>query len=127
MKSFIFALLLLISTALFVTINAAQTVRKIDEMLAISDELPKTEEEFFIANGAEDQVKALIDLWDREFPIIVCTAGYENTNRCDEAIGALAVHFQNQSGAEFAVSLTEFCDGLQRLRTLEGISWEGIF
>lgn len=126
MKSFIFALLLLISTALFVTINAAQTVRKIDEMLAISDELPKTEEEFFIANGAEDQVKALIDLWDREFPIIVCTAGYENTNRCDEAIGALAVHFQNQSGAEFSVALSEFCDSLSRLRILEGIHWQGI-
>ena len=126
MKSFIFALLLLISTALFVTINAAQTVRKIDEMLAISDELPKTEEEFFIANGAEDQVKALIDLWDREFPIIVCTAGYENTNRCDEAIGALAVHFQNQSGAEFSVALSEFRDSLSRLRILEGIHWQGI-
>ena len=126
MKSFIFALLLLISTALFVTINAAQTVRKIDEMLAISDELPKTEEEFFIANGAEDQVKALIDLWDREFPIIVCTAGYENTNRCDEAIGALAVHFQNQSGAEFSVALSEFRDSLSRLRILEGIHWHGI-
>ena len=126
MKSFIFALLLLISTALFVTINAAQTVRKIDEMLAISDELPKTEEEFFIANGAEDQVKALIDLWDREFPIIVCTAGYENTNRCDEAIGALAVHFQNQSGAEFSVALSEFRDSLSRLRILEGIHWLGI-
>ena len=126
MKSFIFALLLLISSALFVTINAAQTVRKIDEMLAISDELPKTEEEFFIANGAEDQVKALIDLWDREFPIIVCTAGYENTNRCDEAIGALAVHFQNQSGAEFSVALSEFCDSLSRLRILEGIHWQGI-
>lgn len=126
MKSFIFALLLLISSALFVTINAAQTVRKIDEMLAISDELPKTEEEFFIANGAEDQVKALIDLWDREFPIIVCTAGYENTNRCDEAIGALAVHFQNQSGAEFSVALSEFRDSLSRLRILEGIHWQGI-
>ena len=126
MKSFIFALLLLISTALFVTINAAQTVRKIDEMLAISDELPKTEEEFFIANGAENQVKALIDLWDREFPIIVCTAGYENTNRCDEAIGALAVHFQNQSGAEFSVALSEFRDSLSRLRILEGIHWQGI-
>ena len=73
MKSFIFALIILLSSALFVTINSAQTVKKIDKMLAITDALPKTEDEFLIANGAKDQVEALIALWDVEFPSIVCT------------------------------------------------------
>ena len=126
MKSFIFALIIFLSSALFVTINSAQTVKKIDKMRAITDALPKTEDDFLIAHGAEDQVEALIALWDVEFPSIVCTAGYENTNRCDEAIGALAVHFYNKSGAEFSVALAEFRDSLSRLRILEGIHWQGI-
>jgi hypothetical protein len=127
MKSFIFALLLLLSVSLFVTVNAVKTVSRIDQMLAIADDLPKNEADFISANGTADKVNALISLWDKEFPSIVCTAGYENTNRCDEAIGALAVHFQNRNGADFSVALSEFCDGLSRLRILEGIHWQGIF
>lgn len=127
MKSFIFALLLLLSVSLFVTVNAAQTVSRIDQMLAIADDLPKNEADFISANGTADKVNALISLWDKEFPSIVCTAGYENTNRCDEAIGALAVHFQNRNGADFSVALSEFCDSLSRLRILEGLHWQGIF
>ena len=127
MKSFIFALLLLLSVSLFVTVNAVKTVSRIDQMLAIAKDLPKNEADFISANGTADKVNALISLWDKEFPSIVCTAGYENTNRCDEAIGALAVHFQNRNGADFSVALSEFCDGLSRLRILEGIHWQGIF
>ena len=126
MKSFIFALFLLLSVSLFVTVNAAKTVASIDKMLAIANGLPKTEEAFGNADGTKEQVHALLALWDKDFPVIVCTAGYENTNRCDAAIGALAVHFQNKDGADFSVSLSEFCDGLSRLRTLEGICWAGI-
>ena len=127
MKSFIFALLLLLSVSLFVTVNAAKTVSRIDQMLAIADDLPKNEADFISANGTAEKVNALISLWDKEVPSIVCTAGYENTNRCDEAIGALAVHFRNKNGADFSVALSEFCDGLSRLRILEGIHWQGIF
>lgn len=127
MKSFIFALLLLLSVSLFVTVNAVKTVSRIDQMLAIAKDLPKNEADFISANGTADKVNALISLWDKEFPSIVCTAGYENTNRCDEAIGALAVHFQNRNGADFSVALSEFCDSLSRLRILEGIHWQGIF
>ncbi len=127
MKSFIFALILLLSVSLFVTVNAVKTVSRIDQMLAIADDLPKNEADFISANGTADKVNALISLWDKEFPSIVCTAGYENTNRCDEAIGALAVHFQNRNGADFSVALSEFCDSLSRLRILEGIHWQGIF
>ena len=127
MKSFILAIFLLLSVSLFVFINAGRTTARIDEMLRIANSLPKTEAAFLSADGIGNDVSALIGLWDREFPEIARTAGYANTNRCDQAIGALAVHFQNHSGAEFAVSLSEFCDGLQRLRTLEGINRESIF
>ena len=127
MKSFILASILLLSVALFITVNAVKTVRRIDEMMSIADTLPKSEEEFSTTKNIENNVLALIALWDREFPAIAFTAGYDNTNRCDEAIGALAVHFQNNNGADFAVALSEFCDGLYRLRILEGFHWEGIF
>ena len=127
MKSFLLAIVLLLAVSLFVSINAGKTVLRIDEMLSIANALPKTEEAFLSAENISDEIFALINLWDQEFPKIVRTAGYANTNRCDQAIGALAVHFQNRNGAEFAVALSEFCDGLHRLRTLEGICWEGIF
>ncbi len=127
MKSFIFALILLLSVSLFVSLNAVKTVSDIDEMLAIADKLPKSAEAFTHTDHIEGDVRKLIRLWDEKFPDIVCTAGYENTNRCDEAIGALAVHFQNKSWADFSVALSEFCDGLSRLRILEGVHLQGIF
>ena len=127
MKSFLLAILLLSIVSLFVLSNARKTVLRIDEMLSITTALPKTEEAFSSAEDIDNDIFTLIDLWDQEFPKIARTAGYANTNRCDQAIGALAVHFQNRNGAEFSVALSEFCDGLHRLRTLEGISWEGIF
>ena len=126
MKSFIFALFLLLCITLFVTVNARQTVNSIDKMLDIANSLPKYAEEFALAGHIEDDVFALISLWDREFPLLVFTAGYTNTNRCDEAIGALAVYFQNKNGPDFTVALSEFCDSLSRLRILEGMGWEGI-
>ena len=128
MKSFIFALLTLLSIAVFVCFNAAQTVSHIDEMLALSETLPKNKADF---NKQTKEtalaVQELSALWERWFPLISFTAGYENTNRCDEAIGALAIHFENGSGEDFAVSLSEFCDSLARLRILEGVHWHGIF
>ena len=127
MKSFLSAIFLSLTVCLFVSINASKTVFRIDEMLHIANTLPKTEEAFSSADDINRDVSMLIDLWDHEFPKIARTAGYANTNRCDQAIGALAVHFQNRNGNEFAVTLSELCDGLYRLRTLEGISWEGLF
>ena len=73
MKSFIFALLLLLSVSLFVTVNAVKTVSRIDQMLAIAKDLPKNEADFISANGTADKVNALISLWDKEFPSIVYT------------------------------------------------------
>ena len=127
MKSFVFAVFLLSAVTLFITVNSAKTVERIDTMLALADVLPKSEEDFSAAECIDGDVLALVELWDREFPAIAFTAGYDNTNRCDEAIGALSVHFRNGNGAEFAVALSEFCDGLYRLKILEGFHWEGVF
>ena len=126
MKSFIVALFLLLSVGLFVTATAIRTVNCVDTLQSMADKLPKTEETFLRTDDIEDHVYALLALWDQEFPSIVCTAGYENTNRCDEAIRALNIHFQNKNGSDFSVALSQFCDGLSRLRILEGIHWQGI-
>lgn len=127
MKSFIIALFLLVTVGIFVTVTSLKTVNRIEALLEIAERLPKTADAFFHADNISKDVNTLIDLWDKEFPIIVCTAGYENTNRCDEAIGALAIHFKNKNGSDFSVALAEFCDSLSRLRILEGIHWQGIF
>lgn len=126
MKSFILAITLLLTVSIFTTVNACKTTSRIDEMLNLANTLPKTEEAFLYAKDFDDDVLALISLWDQIFPSLVCTAGYANTNRCDEAIGALATHFQNRNGSDFTVALSAFCDGLSRLRILEGMSWESI-
>jgi hypothetical protein len=128
MKSFIIALILLFSVTLFVSINAVITVRSIDELLLLTDTLPQNEDAF--ANDPEktaETVQQLTSLWDEIFPRITLTVGYENTNRCDEAISALAMHFENQNGEDFTVALSAFRDGLARLRILEGFHIEGIW
>jgi len=127
MKSFIFALIMLTSVTVFTAVNAYQTVSCIDEMLVLTEALPKTEGEFENQSEAISlTVHKLSALWKQHFPLISFTAGYENTNRCDEAIGALAVHFENRNGEDFSVALAEFCDSLTRLRILEGLHWHGI-
>ncbi len=127
MKSFILAISMLTTVFLFIIFNAAKTTSCIDEMLRIAEQLPQTEAAFIHADHIGDDVIALTSLWDQKFPVLVYTAGYANTNRCDEAIGALAVYFQSRNASDFAVALSAFCDGLSRLRILEGIGWEGIF
>ena len=127
MKSFIFALLMLLSIAIFVIFNSNQTVSRIDAMLALTEILPKNTEEFeATSEQANLAVHELNELWESCFPLISFTAGYENTNRCDEAFIALDVHFKNGNGAEFTAALAEFRDSLARLRILEGIHWQGI-
>ena len=128
MKSFIFALLILFSVTIFIAFNAYQTVSHIDEMLALTEMLPKNKSDF--ETSSEQTLLAvnkLTSLWGNYFPLISFTAGYENTNRCDEAIGALAIHFKNGNGEDFSVALSEFRDALGRLRILEGFHWHGIF
>ena len=128
MKSFILALILLLSAIVFVGLNGYGTVNRIDSMLDLASTLPQTELEFQHTDiNIAETVKLLTDLWDKSFPLISFTAGYENTDRCDEAIGALSVHFQNKNTADFTVALSEFCDGLNRLRILESLRWESIF
>lgn len=128
MKSFIFALLMLLSVCIFITVNACKTTARIDEMLSLTEILPKNEDEFKNqTREIETAVMELTRLWEKYFPSIAFTAGYENTNRCDEAIGALEIHFANGNGEDFTVSLSEFCDAISRVRMLEGFHWQGIF
>ena len=128
MKSFLIAILLIASVSLFVCFHAHRTASAIDEMLVLIENLPQSGTAFASAyEAAAPSVHQLVALWDREFPRIAFTAGYENTNRCDEAIGALSVYFENGSGTDFLVALSEFKDSLERLRILESFHIEGIF
>ena len=125
MKSFVIALILFLSVMSFVFFNAHATVSAIDELLGIAETLPLRVQEIHFEEDLKT-VRALTALWDQKFPYIAFTAGYENTNRCDEAIGALSVHFENRNDLDFAAALSEFRDGLKRLRILEGFRIEGI-
>ena len=128
MKSFIVALILIVSVSVFVIWNSIYTVSIIDEMLLLTEALPKTAEEFrSSASAAAPAMNRLTALWDQKFPFIVFMSGYGNTDRCDTAIGALSVHFKNANDMEFPIALAEFRDGLKRLRILEGFHAESIF
>ncbi len=120
------ALILLLSVTLFVILNSGATIRTIDEMLALTDELPLNSASLDYEKSAP-YVHALAKLWDEKFPIIAFTAGYTNTNRCDEALGALVINFQNRNADDFTAALLSFRDALLRLHILEGVHIEGIF
>ena len=127
MKSFIFALLMLLSIAIFVIFNSNQTTSHIDKMLTLAEKLPKTKKDF--ENQSENTeiiFRELTGLWKTYFPLISFTAGYENTDRCDEAMIALSVHFENGNGEDFSAAVSEFRDSLARLKILEGLHWQGI-
>ena len=120
MRSFIIACVLLSLVILFVCLNSFATVRTLDEMLSLSAMLPETAEDFRLRyEDYRPTAEKLWSLWNEKFSRIAFTAGYENTNRCDEAIGALKIHFQNKNAQDFTVSLSEFRDALKRLRHLE--------
>ena len=128
MKSFVVALILIASVFTFVILNSFYTVSAIDEMLALSENLPKTAEDFHRnRNTADSVVTHLTNLWDQKFPFIVFMSGYGNIDRCDAAIRAFSVHFQNGNINDYLVALSEFRDGLKRLRILEGLHPESIF
>lgn len=126
MKSFIVAWILLFCVICFVSINAFITVRAIDEMTALTETIPLSVDEILYETDAE-KVRTLSALWDRYFPYIAFTAGYTNTERCDQAIGALSIHFRNRNFSDFAAAVSECHDALLRLRILEGVHAEGIF
>ncbi|MBQ8495842.1 MAG: hypothetical protein IJ489_00095 [Clostridia bacterium] len=126
MRSFIIAWVLLFSVILFVSLNAFVTVRAIDEMTALAETIPLSANDISYETDAE-KVHTLAALWDRWFPYIAFTAGYTNTERCDQALGALTVYFGNRNFSDFAAALSEFHDALLRLRILEGFHIEGIF
>ena len=126
MKSFVIALILLLSVMFFVVFNMRATVSAIDELLILAEALPVHAQDIRFEEDGKT-VHALAALWDEKFPYIAFTAGYENTNRCDEAIGALTVHFENRNDLDFMAALSEFRDGLLRLRILEGFHIQGIF
>ena len=92
-----------------------------DVVFEIILDAPPTNEQTLLA------VNELTARWKKWFPLISFATGYENTNRCDEAIGALAIHFKNGNGEDFSVALSEFRDALDRLRILEGFHWQSIF
>lgn len=126
MKSFAIAWVLLFSVMTFVFCNAHITVSTVDELLSLAETLPVHAKDIRFEEDGKT-VRALAELWDKKFPYIAFTAGYESTDRCDEALGALTVHFENQNHTDFAAALSEFRDGLKRLRILEGFHIEGIF
>lgn len=128
MKSFVVALILIASVFTFVILNSFYTISAIDEMLALSENLPKTAEDFHRnRDTAAPVVAQLSTFWDQKFPFIVFMSGYGNIDRCDAAIRTLAVHFQNGNTSDYLVALSEFRDGLKRLRILEGWHPESIF
>ncbi len=128
MRSFIIACALFFCVITFVCIHTRHTSEILDEISALSETLRQAEDEFLTEYpDVSLRVSALCALWDRHFPYIAFTVGYDNTNRCDEAIGDLQVYFRNRNADEFAAALARFTDALSRLRMLESFHPESIF
>ena len=128
MKTFIASLSIIMAVLIFVIWNAATVTGKINALLEIIENLPADAEAFDAeADAISDEIERLRALWDEAMPFLTLTVGYDNLNRADESFIALYVSYGNRNGDDFTVARMHFCDGLHRLRTLEGFHPDGIF
>ena len=128
MKTFIASIAIIMAVLTFVICNAAIVTGKIDELLTIAEALPADADAFDEAYDAlAGEMERLRALWDKTMPFLAVTVGYDNLNRADEAFVSLYVNYENRNGDDFTVARMHFCDGLRRLRMLEGFHPNGIF
>ena len=76
--------------------------------------------------ATKEQMEALWQLWDKNFNRIAFTSGYENIDRADDAAVTMYVSFQNGNADDFTIARQAFCDGIERLKTLESFTLNGI-
>ncbi len=127
MKTFLVSLVLTAAVLTFVICNSLYIGGKIEELLAIAEELPADADAFEAdAAAAEEKMEQLWTLWDESFARIAFTSGYENINRADDAILTMYISFQNRNADDFTIARMTFCDGLKRLKMLESFSLDGI-
>lgn len=127
MKTFLVSLVLTAAVLTFVICNSLYIGGKIEELLAIAEELPADADAFEAdAAAAEEKMEQLWTLWDESFERIAFTSGYENINRADDAILTMYISFQNRNADDFTIARMTFCDGLKRLKMLESFSLDGI-
>jgi hypothetical protein len=128
LKSFIIACILLGLVGTFVCLHTHHTAEILNEISALTQAIPTTETEFFTEYASvSSYISELCSLWDRYFSYIAFTIGYDNTNRCDEAICDLQAYCENRSAEDFAAALLRFRDALDRLRMLESFHPQSIF
>lgn len=126
MKTFLVSLVLTAAVLTFVICNSLYIGGKIEELLAIAEELPADADAFEADAAAEEKMEQLWTLWDESFERIAFTSGYENLNRADDAILTMYISFQNRNADDFTIARMTFCDGLKRLKMLESFSLDGI-
>lgn len=128
MRSFLIACVLFFCVIAFVFGHACYVSAILTEIYGLTQDLPQTEAEFSTQySSVSARISELCALWDRHFPYIAFTVGYDNTNRCDDAVGDLEAYCKNRNADEFIAALTRFRDALSRLRTLESFHPESIF
>ena len=128
MKSFLIACILFFCVIAFVCGHTCYVSAILTEISDLTQGLPQTENEFWAQYpSVSERISELCALWDRHFPYIAFTVGYDNTNRCDDTVGDLEAYCKNRNADEFIAALTRFRDALSRLRTLESFHPESIF
>lgn len=128
MKTFIVSLFIFTLIAVLVVWNALYIGNTADALLTLAESLPQDKEAF--ERGGEETamlMDSLYGLWDDRFPRLAFTAGYDNINRADDAVLQMRVCLENDNPEDFCVARAIFCDGIKRLRSLEGFSFHGIF
>ncbi len=127
MKTFITALIMLALITGLVIWNAVELSHTMKELIALTEALPVNADEFVKNEKNDAALDALIRLWDRNFTRIALTSAYENLNRADEAIGSLAVHYQNDNANDFTHARLMAWDSLNRMKDFESFSLKNIF
>ena len=127
MKTFIVSLILASLAFGFVVWNSVCISAKLDNLLELAEALPADADAFDENDPAtKEHMEALWQLWDKNFNRIAFTSGYENIDRADDAAVTMYVSFQNGSADDFTIARQAFCDGIERLKTLESFTLNGI-
>jgi len=128
MKLFIFCivLFLLLTTAIILNMHYIHSI--IDKLTYLTESLPESIWEYQSSGEKyKKPIEEIYTLWDKKINYISYSIDYNRIDSVDLAISEIYVSFSTEDFNQLLLSRQRLLDSLKRIRSLESISWLGIF
>ena len=123
MRSFFCAVAIFLLVTGFVIVNTVCLGNRIDDMLALSEALPESEDEFLSGYSLLlDDVETLWEMWDDTVKTLSLTVGYDVIDRADESIIELRNGCRCRDEDVFLTARDKWIDSLRRIKELESFN-----